>query len=614
MKLSRFRSTPSPTSPLPRTPGWIDNAAWLSEDILLAIGWCLARDTDTIRASCNGGDGPVSLDASWTSYGRADFADPGYPAGKVMTIRFPERFPVRPLRGDIVIESGPSKFLVPAALLADAKTDPASAARSALWWLEPAEREGIVRFLSDTLKASSGADAHQLARNLHAIREALREPLPRHTTAADKRQTVNADALLRVHEHGYYVKGWVCDAGAAPGRLTAVSPEGSRVELLDRAFRHSRPDVERLCGTAEGKTGFIAYFELEQPSYLREGWIFECRSADGLPCEAPGPPVVWERAAVRTAILEDLDLEHAWRGQLLEDHTFPAVSRIQELHGTEARIRTVIEYGTPEKQADLSIIIPLYRRLEFLEHQMAQFVHDPGIRCAELIYVLDSPELADDLNEYARDLYQLYRVPFRVAFLEHNSGFAMVNNLGVSIASGRLLLLMNSDVLPDSLGWTSRMVEFYDSKPRIGALGPKLLFEDNTLQHAGLYFHRPDGSSLWENQHYYKGFDRGLPAASVSRPVPAVTAACLMIDRELYRQQGGFRGIYVQGDYEDSDLCLRLLDAGYENWYSAEIELYHLEAQSYRWDMRRLATRYNCWLHTRVWGDAIASVMARFGG
>ena len=72
---------------------------------------------------------------------------------------------------------------------------------------------------------------------------ALREPLPRHTTAADKRQTVNADALLRVHEHGYYVKGWVYDAGAAPGRLTAVSTEGSRVELLDHAFRHSRPDV-----------------------------------------------------------------------------------------------------------------------------------------------------------------------------------------------------------------------------------------------------------------------------------------------------------------------------------------------------------------------------------
>jgi GT2 family glycosyltransferase len=93
--------------------------------------------------------------------------------------------------------------------------------------------------------------------------------------------------------------------------------------------------------------------------------------------------------------------------------------------------------------------------------------------------------------------------------------------------------------------------------------------------------------------------------------VPAVTAACTMIERELYVALGGFRGLYIQGDYEDSDLCLRLLDLGFESWYFAPVELYHLESQSYPAPLQERATAYDRWLHTRLWGDRIASIMAR---
>ena len=91
----------------------------------------------------------------------------------------------------------------------------------------------------------------------------------------------------------------------------------------------------------------------------------------------------------------------------------------------------------------------------------------------------------------------------------------------------------------------------------------------------------------------------------MTRPVPAVTGACLMIDSELYKRFGGLRGIYVQGDYEDSDLCLRLIEAGYENWYLPDVELYHLEGQSYALAARQLNGRYNTWLHTRLWKKRI---------
>ena len=153
------------------------------------------------------------------------------------------------------------------------------------------------------------------------------------------------------------------------------------------------------------------------------------------------------------------------------------------------------------------------------------------------------------------------------------------------------------------------MIGFYDSTPNVGALAPKLLYEDDSIQHAGMYFDRPPGAQVWSNEHYFKGLYRDLPAANVARPVPAVTGACMMIAATLYRQLGGLRGRYIQGDYEDSDLCLRLRDMGHESWYLPDVELYHLEGQSYPSTERELTSEYNKWLHTSIWHEAIVDVM-----
>jgi len=255
--------------------------------------------------------------------------------------------------------------------------------------------------------------------------------------------------------------------------------------------------------------------------------------------------------------------------------------------------------------------VPLYRRTEFLEHQLAQFVHDPQIAASDLIYVLDSPEDAAHLRASAGHLYELYGVPFRLVTLTGNGGFSAVNNLGASLARGRMLLLLNSDVLPAGPGWLSRMVEFYESDELIGAVAPKLLYEDESIQHAGLYFDRPAGPGPWSNEHFFKGLHRSFPAANIARAVPALTGACLLISGELYAALGGLRGVYVRGDYEDSDLCLRLREHRRECWYLPDVELYHLEGQSYPSSERSVASSYNQWLHTDIWHDALAEIGAQ---
>jgi len=81
-----------------------------------------------------------------------------------------------------------------------------------------------------------------------------------------------------------------------------------------------------------------------------------------------------------------------------------------------------------------------------------------------------------------------------------------------------------------------------------------------------------------------------------------------MVDRRLFEKVGGLSTAYVQGDYEDSDLCLRLARLGKCAWYLHSVELYHLEAQSYPSALRLQTSHYNQWLHTHLWGDDIRQV------
>ena len=164
------------------------------------------------------------------------------------------------------------------------------------------------------------------------------------------------------------------------------------------------------------------------------------------------------------------------------------------------------------------------------------------------------------------ELYPIYNVPFRVATLATNVGFAGACNTGASLRAGPDAAASELRRAARPRGLARQMRDFYDATPNIGALGPKMLYEDDSIQHAGMYFTRyPDpGLRIWVDATYYKGMHSSLPAANIARPVPAVSGACLMIERELFEDLGGLQQIYVRGDYEDSHLCLELLDRGRE--------------------------------------------------
>jgi GT2 family glycosyltransferase len=477
-------------------------------------------------------------------------------------------------------------------------------------------RDGGRALVDELIRAATpeldGADGLAVAKSLRAVRDAargeLREPVGEHGAAL----AVNVDAILAIDEHAFWVHGWVNDPESLIDRLEVVSPEGQRVDLLEGGYRYARPDVAELfaaAGAHSQRHGFHRYFELPHPSHLRGGWRAEVRDTAGDDFVVNAPRDKTDNPLeTRLTILREFASDRPGKEELRESLGHPALERLQRRLRSIAEIEAVDQYGEPPPSPAVTVIVPLYKRIDFVEHQLAHFGRDPEIAATDLIYVLDSPELAPQLSRLAAALSELHAVPFRIARTARNAGYAVANNLAAGLARGDTLLLLNSDVIPMEAGWLGRLHAFHQATRDVGALGPKLVFEDESVQHAGMYFELQGDSGLWANRHYFKGFSRSLMGANVTRPVPAVTGACMMVGRALYEQVGGLPEGYVEGGYEDSEFCIRLLDAGRHNWYLSEVELFHLEAQSYRTEAR-VADVYNRWLQTHLWGDRIEQIM-----
>ncbi|TFZ57521.1 glycosyltransferase [Methylorubrum sp. Q1] len=149
-------------------------------------------------------------------------------------------------------------------------------------------------------------------------------------------------------------------------------------------------------------------------------------------------------------------------------------------------------------------------------------------------------------------------------------------NLGARAASGEVLVFLNDDISVLTPDWIEAMLAQL-AIPGVGAVGPKLLFEDGSLQHAGVVF----GEGLPD--HVRRGFpgdDAGYHGSSLAnRNYLAVTGACVMVGQAEFEAIGGFDEAYAI-NYNDIDLCLRLGERGLRTVYCAEASLHHYESRN----------------------------------
>jgi GT2 family glycosyltransferase len=412
---------------------------------------------------------------------------------------------------------------------------------------------------------------------------------------------------------GLFAAGWVAD----PHRLVAgvraidVTGETKMLRTPPLRFPYAPKTADAL---PQDITGFVLFEEWRAPPLPRLQFRFELLLRSGARVELIAPPQPADLAEARRRLLASVPSRYA-TPDLIERAIAPAIAPLQAALIEARQPADIIQIGTPVRAPWVSVIIPLYRNLDFLRFQLGAFAIDPFFQETQLVYVLDSPEQRGEVEHLLRGLHLLYGLPITLVVNAANSGYAAANNAGAEVAIGRHLLLLNSDVIPERPGWLEAMTAALESDPTIAAVGPKLLFEDGSLQHAGLCFgQRPTGG--WFNQHYYKGYPRLWPAAQQRREVPGVTGACCLVRADQFRDVGGFTEDYVIGDYEDSDLCLKLRQTGGRILYEPRAELYHLERQSIRQHdgyTTSLASEYNAWLHEQRWSDAMAELTSEFG-
>ncbi|GGP95557.1 glycosyltransferase family 2 protein [Shewanella ulleungensis] len=413
-----------------------------------------------------------------------------------------------------------------------------------------------------------------------------------------------------------YFKGWALTEQAL-NNIVVVDRQGQTFTVTE-CFRFVRHDLnEQLNLTMDIAAGFVSVcrlpdgFKAVTLSINIDG--FESLSA---PVSLHSVPLSKSTLLKTYLGLVDVHLDDFFSsGQ-------PAILRhVSDIWQAEAIMDglspQVCEYGEQTEQPVVSLVIPIYGRYDFVQHQLLAFSQDPDMAKHEIIYVLDDPKIAREFTIACSGVFNTFTMPFKTVYAGKNLGFAGANNLGASQAQGRFILALNSDVLPSRHGWLSRLVNKYDKLEDVGILGTKLVYEDNTLQHIGMHFQQDAYyPGIWMNYHPHKGMPAKLVVSEGTKAVELVTGACMLIERSLYESVGGFDTRYILGDFEDSDLCLKVYDQNKKIYLDTEESLIHLERLSQNLvdsgDWKYKLTLLNGLYQKNKWGQAIEKVKQHY--
>jgi GT2 family glycosyltransferase len=194
----------------------------------------------------------------------------------------------------------------------------------------------------------------------------------------------------------------------------------------------------------------------------------------------------------------------------------------------------------------------------------------------------------------------LASLPHRIVPAPGPFNFSRINNLAAEETQGQYLLFLNNDTEVLSPEWLHALLEL-GQLPQMGVVGAKLLYPNNTIQHAGVLVGMGGVAG-----HCYRWFPAGhrgyFDSIARIRNYSAVTAACCLIPRSVFKEVGGFDEDLPTA-FDDVDLCLRILRAGYRVVYTPYAVLYHHESKSrgYELDPRDVAAM------KRRWGEALTS-------
>ena len=260
----------------------------------------------------------------------------------------------------------------------------------------------------------------------------------------------------------------------------------------------------------------------------------------------------------------------------VHDHILDTEGIEVQVESTRA-FPTIFEIKYPIKgEPKISIIIPNKDHVKDLRRCVDSVLNESTYKNYEIIIVENNSE-EQSIFDYYKELEKNEKV--RIVTYEGTFNYSKINNFAVQSATGEYLLFLNNDTEVITAEWMENML-MYAQREDVAAVGAKLYYGDNTIQHAGIVLglgaHRAAGHTHYKAPHEHLGY---MGRLCYAQDVSAVTAACLLVKKVLFDEVGGFDESFTVA-FNDVDLCMKFRELGYLNIFTPFAEMYHYESKT----------------------------------
>jgi glycosyltransferase involved in cell wall biosynthesis len=367
-----------------------------------------------------------------------------------------------------------------------------------------------------------------------------------------------------------------------------IYSDEDKIDTEDRRFDpYFKPDWNPDLASGQNYTSHLSVYRADLVRVLggfRKGfegsqdWDLFLRAVERIPSSAirhiPKLLYHWRAAPGSTALQlaeKSYPLDAARRA--LEEHFGRTGENVELVHVPGDHWR--VKHPVPSPAPFVSLIIPTRNSLHLVRQAVQSILTLTDYPNYEIVVVdneSDDPSTIAYLDDLSRGGNPKVRViPYHAPF-----NYSAINNFAVRECKAQVIGLLNSDVEVIEKGWLTEMVS-QACRPGIGAVGAMLYYPTNTVQHAGVVLGLGGVAG-----HPYKDFPRGDQGQKnrlrLVQNYSAVTAACLVIQKDRYLEVGGLNEKDLSIAFNDVDLCCKLIKAGYRNLWTPYAELYHHES------------------------------------